>query len=521
MPPETYGLISLFPALLAIGLTLVTRQVLMSLFAGIWIGSTILVGWNPAAGAARSLQFVVDNVTASFNVKLLLFTFLIGAMLGMIFLSGGMNALAGRMAERIRTRRQAALGTSLLGMTIFVDSYASTMITGSVMRPITDRFDISREKLAYILDSTTSPTASVSVVSTWLGFEVGLIAEQLSNIGVDRSAFLLFLESIPYRFYSLLAIALVFILTLTQWDFGPMEGAERRAQTEGKVLGDNADPLMETQEDDIDTPDHVDPRWWYFAAPILTLVVMTGFSLYYTGGGFAGRGVTDALANAATADSIVWASFTGCGVILAILAGHARVSLEKVSDAIFEGFKMVMFPVAVLSLAWSIGAVSQTLGVGPYVVAISEGVVTPGILPAVIFLSAVLISFSIGTSWGTMGIMFPVAIPLAAAIGSPLAPAIAGILTGALFGDHCSPISDTTVLSSMFAASDHVDHVNTQIPYAALAGVVATGLFLLAGYGVSPYIGLPIGLLAVALSTYLLSERMSVELPDSYGSGAD
>jgi Na+/H+ antiporter NhaC len=248
---------------------------------------------------------------------------------------------------------------------------------------------------------------------------------------------------------------------------------------------------------------------------------MTGFSLYYTGGGFGGRSLTDALANAATADSILWASFTGCGVVLAILVGHARIALDEVSDAIFEGFKMVMFPVAVLSLAWSIGAVSQALGVGPYVVAISEGVVTPQLLPAVIFLSAVLISFSIGTSWGTMGIMFPVAIPLGHAIGAPLAPAIAAILTGALFGDHCSPISDTTVMSSMFAASDHVDHVNTQIPYAVLAGVVATGLFLLAGYGVSAFVALPAGVAAVGLVAYLLSEELSVEIPSSYDSGAD
>ena len=186
MTVETYGLISLIPALLAILLTLVTRQVLLSLFAGIWIGATVITGWNPAAGATRSLQFVVDNVTEAFNIKLLLFTFLIGAMLGMIFLSGGMTALATQITKRIRTRRQAAIGTSLLGMTIFVDSYASTMITGSVMRPITDKFDISREKLAYILDSTTSPTASLSVVSTWLGFEVGLIAEQLNTIGAAK-----------------------------------------------------------------------------------------------------------------------------------------------------------------------------------------------------------------------------------------------------------------------------------------------------------------------------------------------
>jgi Na+/H+ antiporter NhaC len=269
------------------------------------------------------------------------------------------------------------------------------------------------------------------------------------------------------------------------------------------------------------TPDHVEPRWWYFAAPIAALVAVTGFSLYYSGGGFAGGSLTDALSNAATADSIVWASFSACLVILTILVGHARIAVDKVSDAIFEGFKMVMFPVAVLSLAWSIGAVSQALGVGPYVVAISEGIITPGMLPAVVFLSAVVISFSIGTSWGTMGILFPVAIPLGYALGAPLAPAIAAILTGSLFGDHCSPISDTTVMSSMFAASDHVDHVNTQIPYAVLAGVVATGLFLMAGYGVSAYIALPIGLAAVGSVTYLLSEQLSVEVPSSYESKAD
>jgi Na+/H+ antiporter NhaC len=166
MPAETYGLISLLPALLAIVLTLVSRQALLSLFAGIWLGATILVGWNPVAGAARSLQFVVTNVTSTFNVKLLLFTLLIGAMLGMIFLSGGMGSVADAIVKRVKTSRQAQLGTSVLGMLIFFDSYASTMISGSVMRPVTDRFDVSREKLAYLLDSTTAPTASIAVVST-------------------------------------------------------------------------------------------------------------------------------------------------------------------------------------------------------------------------------------------------------------------------------------------------------------------------------------------------------------------
>ncbi|WP_266077206.1 Na+/H+ antiporter NhaC family protein [Haladaptatus caseinilyticus] len=530
MPSETYGLISLLPALIAIVLTLVSRQALLSLFAGIWLGATILAGWNPIAGAARSLEFVVANVTASFNVKLLLFTFLIGAMLGMIFLSGGMKSVADAIVKRVRTSRQAQLGTSILGMTIFFDSYASTMISGSVMRPVTDRFDVSREKLAYILDSTTAPTASIAVVSTWLGFEVGLIQQQFDSLGIQRNAFVVFIQSIPFRFYSLFALVLVFVVVLTDWDFGPMQAAERRARNEGKLLRDDANPLMETQASDIETPDHVDPRWWYFVSPIVVLVFVTVFSLWFTGGGIGKTQSTlanaeglfgyisavlgafsNSLKDANTANAILWAAFAGCGTILAILAGHARIELDKVSDSIFEGFKMVMFPVAILSLAWSIGSVSERLGVGDYIVSISQGIITPELLPAVVFLSAAIISFCIGTSWGTMGILFPVAVPLAHTIGSPIAMAIGAILTGSLFGDHCSPISDTTVMSSMFAASDHVDHVNTQIPYAALAAVIATMAFLVSGYT-----GLPVGVtlaLGVALlvgATYFLSEYVGV-----------
>ncbi|WP_435318786.1 Na+/H+ antiporter NhaC family protein [Haloarchaeobius sp. TZWSO28] len=536
MPGETYGVISLLPALVAIGLTLKTRQVLLSLFSGIWLGGTILVGYNPIAGAARALEFVVSNVTATWNMKLLLFTFFVGAMLGMIFLSGGMSALATRIAERIQTRKQAELGTSMLGMLIFVDSYASTMITGSVMRPITDKFEISREKLAYILDSTTSPTASIAVVSTWLGFEVGLIRQQFENLGIQADPFVMFIQSLPFRFYSILAMALVFVVILTDWEFGPMKRAEQRAEQTGKVLRDGADPLIETQEDDIETPDHVEPRWWYFAVPIVTLVFMTGFSLLFTGGltisgvltplsngnlGGLSTALVDAISNASTADSILWAAFAASGSILAILVGHARIGLEPVSDAIFEGFKMVMFPVAVLSLAWSIGAVSQTLGVGPYIVGISEGVITAAMLPAIVFVTSVLISFAIGTSWGTMGILFPVAIPLAFNLGAPLPSAIGAILTGALFGDHCSPISDTTVLSSMFAASDHVDHVNTQIPYAVLAGSIATILFLGSGYGLPAVPALLIGFILLVGGAYVLSEHIDVARFSMYDNDAD
>ncbi|WP_049915089.1 Na+/H+ antiporter NhaC family protein [Haloferax mucosum] len=531
MSEATYGIISLLPALFAIIMTLASRQVLLSLFTGIWIGATILVGWNPIGGAAYSLQLVINSVTEPFNSKLLLFTFLSGAMLGMIFLSGGMNALAQRIIARIKTRKQAEIGTGILGMLIFVDSYASTMITGSVMRPITDKFDISREKLAYLLDSTTSPVVSVAVVSTWVGFEVGLIRDHLSSISsVDKSAFVVFLQSIPFRFYSLLAVTLVFILIVMEWDFGPMKQAEDRARNEGKVLGDDADPLIETREEDIETPDHVDARWWYFAAPIVALVAVTGFGLLYSGG-WPSKVPVEALKGAATADAILWGVFSACAILLAILVGHARVELEAVSDSIFEGFKMVIFPIAVLSLAWTIGSVSEALGVGEYVVSISQGIITAPMLPAVVFITAAIISFAIGTSWGTMSIMFPVTMPLAVQLGAPLAGATGAILTGSLFGDHCSPISDTTVMSSMFAGADHVDHVNTQIPYALLCGTVATGLFLASGYGVSsltlfgytvgPFVLLAVGVVTLFVAAYILSEHADVGAPAVFGSSSD
>ncbi|MFC6732256.1 MULTISPECIES: Na+/H+ antiporter NhaC family protein [unclassified Haladaptatus] len=537
MPTETYGLISLLPALLAIVLTLISRQALLSLFAGVWLGATILVGWNPIAGGAKSLALVVSNVTSAFNAKLLLFTFLVGALLGMVFLSGGMRAVADGIVKRIKTRRQAKAGTAFLGTLIFFDSYASTMISGSVMRPVTDQFDISREKLAYLLDSTTSPMASIAVVSTWLGFEVGLIQQQFDALGIQQNAFVVFVASIPFRFYSVFALILVYIVVFTDWNFGPMKKAEERAQNEGKLMRDDASPLMETQASDIETPEHVSPRWWYFAAPILALVVVTLVGLWWTGGGPAktnaalagtsGLGAVsaflgsyaDALKEAGTADAILWAAFAGCATMLTILVGHARIGLDKVSDAIFEGFKMVMFPVAILSLAWTIGNVSQLLGVGPYVVSVAEGIITAPLLPAVIFLTAALISFAIGTSWGTMGILFPVAVPLAVELNATLTLAIAAILTGSLFGDHCSPISDTTVMSSMFAASDHVDHVATQMPYAILAAVVGTLGFLVSGYtALSPWVTLAVGTTIMGLSAYLLSEY--VGKTDRVGVGA-
>ncbi|WP_338728147.1 Na+/H+ antiporter NhaC family protein [Haladaptatus sp. DJG-WS-42] len=538
MPTETtFGLISLLPALLAIVLTLVSRQALLSLFAGVWLGATILAGWNPIAGGAKALTFVVQNVTETFNAKLLLFTFLIGALLGMVFLSGGMRAVADGIVKRIKTRRQAKAGTAFLGTLIFFDSYASTMISGSVMRPVTDRFEISREKLAYLLDSTTSPMASLAVVSTWLGFEVGLIQQQFTELGIQRSAFVVFVESIPFRFYSVFALILVYIVVFTDWNFGPMKKAEARAQNEGKLLRDDASPLMETQASDIETPAHVNPRWWYFAAPIVVLVATTLVGLWWTGGGPAKtsaalantegvdailaffQSYADSLKEAGTADAILYAAFAGCTTMLAILVGHARIGLDKVSDSIFEGFKMVMFPVAILSLAWTIGFVSSELGVGDYVVSVAEGIITAPLLPAVIFLTAALISFAIGTSWGTMGILFPVAVPLAVELNAAITLAIAAILTGSLFGDHCSPISDTTVMSSMFAASDHVDHVATQMPYAMLAATVGTISFLVSGYTTIPvWVTLFVGTVALAGSAYVLSEY--VGKTDRVGVGA-
>ncbi|AEC51423.1 hypothetical protein PNA2_0506 [Pyrococcus sp. NA2] len=508
-----FGVLSLLPPLVAIVLAIWTKRVVFALFSGVWIGGVMATGWNPIAGTVKTFEWVIANVTDSWNATILVFDFLIGAGVGLIYKSGGVHAVASAITKRIKTSRDASLLGWLLGVLIFFDDYTNTIIVGNTMRPITDKMRVSREMLAYIDDSTAAPVAGIAIVSTWIGYELGLIKEAFEKLHITMGEYYAWLHSVPYRFYSIFAIILVFIVAYTHRHYGAMLKAEMRARTTGKVVRDGAKPLMAT-ESDLGSPMVEKGSVHFFIWPVLSLIFVTLLGLYYTGKGACEGpcGIMDILGNADSATSLLWGSFAMVIVALALILGTRTMTVEEAETAIIQGMKQMMMATVILVLAWSIKSATEAVGTADYVVGLAQSAKVPaGIIPLIIFLTAMFISFTTGTSWGTFGILMPIAIPLAykLAPNDPhiLFASIGAVFAGGIFGDHCSPISDTTIMSSMFSGSDHIDHVTTQIPYAVTAASVGIVLYLVFAAGVrSPVILLPIGLVLLIAAWYFLSE---------------
>jgi len=490
-----FGVLSLLPPLVAIILAIWTKRVILALFAGVWIGGVMVSGWNPITGTTQTLDWLVQNASDSWNVKILLFDFLIGAGVGLIYKSGGAFAVGRALASKVRTSRGASVMGWLLGVLVFFDDYANTIIVGNTMRPITDRTRVSREMLAYIDDSTAAPVAGIALVSTWIGYEVGLIGDAFKELHVDLGAiggpYSAWAHSVPYRFYSIFAIILVFLVAFFHRHYGPMLHAEMRARTTGKVLRDGARPLM-TTETDLGVPKE-NGSVHLFIWPILALVSVTLLGMWYSGGDYATYaegGIRAVLGNADSALALLWGSFAMVVVAFALVIGLRQMTVEEAEEAIIRGMKQMVIANTILLLAWSIKSATDAVGTAPYIVELAKGLGIGGNwIPLIVFLIAMFISFTTGTSWGTFSIMMPIAIPLAYGVSGELGPAvfasIGAVFAGGIFGDHCSPISDTTIMSSMFSGSDHIDHVRTQVPYAVTAAAVGVFLYLLFGFGVT------------------------------------
>ncbi|MDV3103228.1 Na+/H+ antiporter NhaC family protein [Thermococcus waiotapuensis] len=508
-----FGVLSLLPPLVAIILAIWTKRVILALFSGVWIGGVMVAGWNPVTGTTQTLDWIVENAMDDWNVKILLFDFLIGAGVGLIYKSGGASAIGRALANKVRTSRSAAVMGWLMGVLVFFDDYTNTIIVGNTMRPITDRTRVSREMLAYIDDSTAAPVAGIALVSTWIGYEIGLIGKAFQGLKVDYGAYVAWLHSVPYTFYSILAIILVFIVAYTHRHFGAMLHAEYRARTTGKVLRDGARPLM-TTEVDLGMPKeggsvHI------FIWPILTLIFVTLYGMWYTGGGgeaYAKGGLMEVLGNSDSALSLLWGSFAMVVVAFALVLAMKKMTIEEAEDAIVRGMKQMVIANTILLLAWSIKSATSAVGTADYVVGLAKSSgLSGGWVPLIVFLAAMFISFTTGTSWGTFGIMMPIAIPLAYSVTGNVGPevfaSIGAVFAGGIFGDHCSPISDTTIMSSMFSGSDHIDHVKTQIPYAVTAAGVSFVLYVLFGIGVRNWaILLSLGVVLLVAAWYFLSE---------------
>jgi len=451
---------------------------------------------------------------------------LLGGMVGVFSRIGGTRGVVDEISRLATSPRRGQLATWLMGLAVFFDDYTNTLIVGNTMRPITDRLRISREKLSYIVDSTAAPVACIAVITSWIGFEISLVKDAFDSMGLDRNPFTTFLASIPYSFYPILTLLFGLLVAGTTRDFGPMAGAERRARTTGNVLADKAVPLSNIEEDIKSDPSQ-SARWYNAAIPIGVVVLGTFAGLVWTGrsalieSGATDYSLLDTIRHSDSFVSLLWSSLAGC--VAAILLGLTQrlASLTEIMNAWVAGVKSMVAAIIILVLAWSIGAVCTDLQTAHYLVGKASGIISPVLLPTIVFLVAAAISFSTGTSWGTMTILTPIAIPLVVRIAeinavSPgvqeavLLSSISAVLAGSVFGDHCSPISDTTIMSSMASGADHVDHVRTQLPYAATVGVIAIAFgYLPAGYDLSPALSLLLGAAAVFGIVMLFGKRES------------
>ncbi len=499
----SFGFWSLMPPLIAIILAFITKQVILSLFLGIFVGATMMNGGNIFFGFLRTLDgYILGSAADSWNAAILIFTLTIGGMIGVISKMGGTHAIAEALAKKARNARSAQIVTWAMGCLVFFDDYANTLIVGPTMRPLADKMKISREKLSYVVDSTAAPVAGMAVISTWVGYELGLINDAMTALGLEVNAYGIFLRSIPYRFYDIFAIVMVFLVAYMLRDFGPMYAAEKRARLTGKVLADGANPMASTDMER-DIPEGTVLKVSNAVIPILTLVVVSFVGLWYSGGGTelpaTMEGIRTAFGDADASVALIWGSATASIVAIILSISQKIMSLGEAFDAWVDGAKSLVITAVILILAWSIGSVAGDVGTANYLIGVVTETLPPFMLPLLVFAISCVVAFATGTSWGTMAIMMPLAIPLAAAfngnvVDSLMLSTLSAVLTGSIFGDHCSPISDTTIMSSMASAADHIDHVKTQFPYAVFVAFVAIAVgYLPAGLGMNPFISLLAG----------------------------
>lgn len=541
MEGASFGWLSLLPALIAITLCIVTKNVIPSLLLGIFSGVFIINGYNPITALVdtASKYVVGKGVADSWNAGLLVFCLIIGGMVGVMNKSGGLQAVALQIAKKAKSKVSAQVATTSLGILVFIDDYASCLITGNTMRPITDAQRISREKLSFIVDATAAAISSVIPVSTWIAMELGLIQEGLADVGIKANAIVVFMQSVPYRFYIIFLVVFMFASFFMKRDYGSMLKAEIRARKTGEVYAKDSHPMY--QEDKNILPDEgVKGNIFDFILPILTFIIVTVVGLRYNGGaaliseetkvissGFF-KMITevngeqtiytfrDILGNADSSVVLTWASFVASIEIILQVIIEKRMSFTKAIDAWINGVRSMILAVIILALALTLKSVIDEMGTAEFIVELTRPILNGAWIPLVVFLIACILAFATGTSWGTMAILMPIAIPLAAAasnangvLTSSIIATIGSVLGGAIYGDHCSPISDTTILASTASGSDHIAHVTTQLPYASTVAL-AGGLF-----GYLPFaIGIPVifsiilGTAGIIIFLYLFARKL-------------
>jgi Na+/H+ antiporter NhaC len=541
--------LSILPPVIAIFLALIFKEVLISLFMGIWTGAFIAGGLrfeSPFYLFRAFLQtlekYVVGALSDSGHLAVIVFSLLIGAMVAIISKNGGMAGVVQGLSKYATSARRSQAVTWLLGVAIFFDDYANTLIVGNTMRAVTDKFHVSREKLAYIVDSTAAPVAAVAFITTWIGAELGYIDSGMTGLEdfpYQMTPYAIFVSSLKYSFYPILTLSFILILIYLKRDYGPMLKAEARAYKMGSAVGGRTADEDGPDVEDLSAVKDAPLRWYNAFIPVSLVVLMTIFGLLETGldatfqnlinAGFSPRSATwgevwplignllgdpgsgifiklgSVIGNADSYTALLWASLTGVGAAILLTIGQRIIGVFDTMRFFSMGIKTMIPAILILTLAWALAITTQELHTATYLTSLLSGNVSPYLMPGITFVLAASIAFSTGSSWSTMAILYPIAIPTtwAVCVAQGLDPrlsleimlnVVATVLAASVLGDHCSPISDTTILSSLASGSNHIDHVRTQLPYALtvggvslVAGTIAT--LLGGGWGISAIIG--------------------------------
>ena len=538
---DKFGILTLLPPVVAIILAFATKNVILSLVLGVMSGGFLLNlnGVNILSALFNSFLDLVNRAVNSladpWNAGIILQVLAIGGVINLVAKMGGAKAIAEALAKKAKNARSAQLITWAAGLLVFFDDYANSLIIGPMMRPVTDKMKISRERLAFVIDATAAPVAGLAIISTWIGLEVGLIGDGFNSIGVNTNAFSVFLNTIPYRFYNILILGFIVLTSVLLKEFGPMREAELRARRGNVNLTSSKeiDEKISNEHSDLEPLPGVKLNIWNAIIPIGILIVGSLFAFYYSGyttilGGddatliellknspLSFVSIREAFSNA-DASVALFQSALFAGIVAIVMGTSKKIfNISQGLEIWVDGMKTLVITCVILICAWSLSSVIKELGTARYLIQLLSGSIPAFLLPSIIFVLGGIMSFATGTSYGTMGILMPLTIPLAHSINpemSYIIVCISAVLTGSIFGDHCSPISDTTILSSMGAGCNHIDHVRTQMPYSIFVASIAILFgYIPAGFGLNIYLILPVAFLVMFIGIQILGKSVDID----------
>ena len=492
---------SLLPAIIAIALALITKEVYSSLFIGLVVGGLLYSGFSFTGTIEHVfVDGMIAQLSDSWNVGILIFLVVLGSMVMLMNRAGGSAAFGKWAVEHVKTKAGAQIATILLGVLIFIDDYFNCLTVGSVMRPLTDKHKISREKLAYLIDATAAPVCIIAPISSWAAAVTGFVD--------GANGLTLFVRAIPYNFYALLTIAMMLTLTLADFDYGPMKKIERDSLKELKERAEGKEPnaSMAGATDQPHPPVSTKGKVIHLVLPIVALIICCVIGMIYTGGFFAGESFIDAFSNSDASVGLVYGSVAALLITQIFFMATRVLNFTECMNTISEGFKSMVPAILILTFAWTLKSMTDSLGAADYVAGLVQNVAGNGafmnFLPAIVFAVGAFLAFATGTSWGTFGILIPIVVNVFSGDmnNELMIIAISACMAGAVCGDHCSPISDTTIMASAGAQCNHIGHVSTQLPYALTAAVVSMVAYIFAGFIRNWLICLPIGIILMVVT---------------------